>query len=192
MQKSNALARSRIYAQLAQGFRRPESDESLQREYDRLFTHRTSLLCSIYEVEYEQNRAMIQGRTLADIGGFYRAFGLEVAVRERPDHLALELEFMSVLAYKEALAIESGRTEEMALCREAQKRFLEAHLGRWAGLFVQSLAQQSQSKFYLNLGEALREFIEAECQALGAQPELIITANCAADPEIKLDCPLVI
>lgn len=178
-----------MYAQLAQGFRRSETDGNLQREYDRLFTHRTNLLCPIYEVEYDKSRAITQGTTLADIGGFYRAFGLEVAVRERPDHLALELEFMSVLTYKEALALQSGRAEEIQICRDAQRKFLEAHLGRWVGLFVEYLSQQSQSDFYLGLGDALQEFIEAECQALDAKPDLI-TTNFEEDPEIKLDCPL--
>jgi TorA maturation chaperone TorD len=199
-------SRSRRYAQLAQGFWRPtltptlsltgrgrpegpgEGLQVLQREYDRLFAHRTEILCPIYEAEYDRHRALTQGTTLADIAGFYRAFGLEVATSERPDHLALELEFMGALTYKEALALESGRLEETELCRDAQRKFLEAHLGRWVGLFAESVLQQSQNDFYLRLAAELREFITVECRSLGAQPQL--AQRFEEEPEIPIDCPI--
>ncbi|MCS6902709.1 MAG: molecular chaperone TorD family protein [Candidatus Bipolaricaulota bacterium] len=183
---ARAFERSDLYAQLARGFWRPQ--HSLQREYDRLFAHRSQILCPIYEAEYDRDRALTPGATLADIAGFYRAFGLERATHERPDHLALELEFMRVLTYKEALALEAGRSEEAELCRDAQKKFLEAHLGRWVGIFAETLLQQTQSNFYRELAVKLRDFITVECQALGAQPQRI-TAH-EAEPEIQMDCPL--
>ena len=70
---------------------------------------------------------------LADLAAFYHAFGLEVAedAGERHDHLCLELEFMCVLAAKEAYAHEHQLdAEQLAQCRDAQKTFLREHLGR--------------------------------------------------------------
>lgn len=182
-----AFERSALYAQLAHGFWRPQQHR-LQQEHDRLFAHRSQILCPIYEAEYDRNRALTQGTTLADIAGFYRAFGLDIATRERPDHLALELEFMSVLTYKEALALRSKLTEEAEICRDAQRKFLEAHLGRWVGIFAQTVLEQTQSGFYRELALQLREFITAECQALGAQPQLVTAQE--AEPEIQIDCPI--
>lgn len=57
-----------------------------------------------YETECGLPDAYRQAQEMADIAGFYRAFGFTVGgpVRERPDHAAVELEFMHVLALKEA------------------------------------------------------------------------------------------
>lgn len=185
-----ALERSRRYAQLAQGFWRPRADSLLQHEYDRLFCHRTTILCPIYEVEYDENRAVSQGAILADIAGFYRAFALELAVNERPDHLALELEFMSFLAYKEALALQNNLQEQAALCRDAQKKFLEAHVGRWAHVFATKLLGETQVEFYAELATALQEFISAECQALGAKPHVLQAPPAAEEVSDDVRCPL--
>lgn len=183
-----ALARSRRYAELAQGFWRPD-DMEMAAEYDRLFCHRTTILCPIYEVEYDKNRAVSQGPTLADIAGFYRAFGVELAVNERPDHLALELEFMSVLAYKEALALQKNLREQAEICRDAQRKFLEAHLGRWVGIFADTLAHASWLDFYKTLARTLKEFIESECALLGARPEIITMRPTGVEPA-DVRCPV--
>jgi TorA maturation chaperone TorD len=184
-----ALVCARTYAQLAQGWWRPSSSEARSREYDRLFCHRTTILCPIYEAEYDRNRAVSQGPTLADIAGFYRAFGLELAVSERPDHIALELEFMSVLAYKEALAFQNNLTEQAQICRDAQKKFLEAHLGRWAGLFAETVMRTSHLEFYRALARELKAFIESECALLGAQPQ-IITERPTNTEIVDVRCPV--
>jgi len=184
-----ALVRAHTYAQLAQGWWRPSSSEARSREYDRLFCHRTTILCPIYEAEYDRNRAVSQGPTLADIAGFYRAFGLELAVSERPDHIALELEFMSVLAYKEALALQNNLTEQAQICRDAQKKFLEAHLGRWAGLFAETVMRTSHLEFYRDLARELKAFIEPECALLGAQPQ-IITERPTNTEIVDVRCPV--
>ncbi len=188
VQERFEIERSRTYAQLAQGFWRPRRSD-LQREYDRLFTHRTTILCPIYEVEYDKNRAVAQGPILADIAGFYRAFGLEIAVNERPDHLALELEFMSVLTYKEALALENKLFEQAQICRDAQKKFLEAHLGRWGGIVADTLARASRLEFYKTLAADMKESIESECALLRVQPEIITALPEEADAT-EIRCPV--
>jgi TorA maturation chaperone TorD len=186
-----ALERSRAYARLAQGFWRPKDLTPIPSlkgrgsppasgegpgerfEYDRLFSHRTTVLCPIYEVEYDKNRAVSQGPTLADIAGFYRAFGLEIIAHERPDHLALELEFLSVLSYKEVVAFRNNLLEQAEICRDAQRKFLEAHLGRWIKPFAEILMRESQLEFYTTLANTLKGFIESECAVLDAHPEIV-------------------
>jgi hypothetical protein len=85
--------------------------------------------CPLNEIEYGDIKAdpLFQPHRLADLAAFYRAFGLEVAedADERHDHICLELEFMCVLAAKEAYALEHQLDAEvLTLCRDAQKRFL--------------------------------------------------------------------
>jgi len=110
-------------------------------------------------------------------------------VSERPDHIALELEFMSVLAYKEALALQNNLTEQAQICRDAQKKFLEAHLGRWAGLFAETVMRTSHLEFYRDLARELKAFIESECALLGAQPQ-IITERPQNTEIVDVRCPV--
>jgi nitrate reductase assembly molybdenum cofactor insertion protein NarJ len=101
----------------------------------------TGSLC--YETELGMPNEYRQSQEMADIAGFYRAFGFRVggAQRERPDHLATELEFLYVLSLKEAYAAERGIDEHVEVCVEARRSFLRDHLGQWIGLFAQSVAR---------------------------------------------------
>ena len=122
-----------------------------------------------YETEYGLPHEFRQAQELADISGFYRAFGFVVGgpAGERPDHLAAELEFMHVLALKEAHARLHGLTEYAALCVEAQAKFLGAHLGTWVDLFAQSLALNTGDGPYPSLASFTSAFVQADAARLG-------------------------
>jgi TorA maturation chaperone TorD len=127
------------------------------------------------EIEYGDLKAdpLFQPHRLADLGAFYRAFGLEVAgdADERHDHICMELEFMSVLAMKEAYALEHQLdAEQLAQCRDAQKKFLREHLGRWASAFARRLAAATDEPSLRSLAGFTRGFIEAECAGCGVKP----------------------
>jgi nitrate reductase assembly molybdenum cofactor insertion protein NarJ len=98
-----------------------------------------------YETEYGLPHEYRQSQEMADIAGFYRAFGFNLGgeVRERPDHIAVELEFMHTLALKEAYALEKGTPEQVGICQLAQAKFLEDHLGHWIELYAQAVAHNS-------------------------------------------------
>lgn len=113
------------------------SDEEVAEVWTRCFEVSSSDYCPLGELSYtigSPQEAWLHGYRLADIAGFYQAFGTQVAPEsERADHLAVELEFMHLLAVKEALAREESSAESALLCREAADTFLHEHLGRWAG-----------------------------------------------------------
>ncbi|MDR7417142.1 MAG: molecular chaperone TorD family protein [Armatimonadota bacterium] len=75
---------------------------------------------------------------LADVAGFYRAFGFE-ARGERPDHLAAELEFLALLCLLEARALLAGQPEEARVCAEARASFLRDHLLTWLPTFQEKV-----------------------------------------------------
>jgi nitrate reductase assembly molybdenum cofactor insertion protein NarJ len=150
--------------------------ESLQAEH-RLAFGLTGSLC--YETEFGLPHEFRQSQELADIAGFYRAFGFQMGgpVRERPDHLAVELEFMYVLALKEAYAGENGTAEQVEICQEAQAGFLQDHLGQWIGLFAQSLAHSSavrsdrpgETALYPALAQLAVDLVHADAARLGIE-----------------------
>ncbi len=106
---------------------------------------------------------------LADIAGFYRAFGVEVTPgSERVDHIAAELEFMHLLAVKQALAEDRGETENAAICRDASAAFLRDHLGRWCPRFGTQLENTAHSDVYRAAGALLGHFVELELASASA------------------------
>jgi DMSO reductase family type II enzyme chaperone len=126
------------------------------------------------EIEYGDIKAdpLFQPHRLADLAAFYRAFGLEVVddAGERHDHICLELEFMTVLAAKEAYAREHQLdADQLAQCRDAQKSFLREHLGRWTPAFTRRLASTTGEPTLVALAEFTRAFIESECARFGVK-----------------------
>lgn len=123
-----------------------------------------------YEGRYCARHLFQETQCLADIAGFYLAFGLESAeaCRERPDHIAVELEFMHALAVKEAYALNMEWGEQTDLCREAQAQFLGDHLGRWAPTFLRHLKRHTEYRFFEQVAEVTASCLELDGILLGA------------------------
>jgi DMSO reductase family type II enzyme chaperone len=139
------------------------------------FGHAARGSCPLNEIEYGDIKAdpLFQPHRLADLAAFYRAFGLEIApdAGERHDHLGLELEFLCVLAAKDAYALEYQLDEaHHDLCREAQRNFLREHLGRWTPAFARRLAAATNDPALRSLAELTRVFVESECHKFGVNP----------------------
>ncbi|MBI2981982.1 MAG: molecular chaperone TorD family protein [Deltaproteobacteria bacterium] len=173
---------------------RDAGEETLLSEYTRLLSLTVAGGIPPYETEYGHKDIFYKTGRLADIAGFYRAFGLEISdhVRERVDFIGAELDLMYWLTKKEEVAREQEKSEEAQICRDAAAKFLEAHLGRWGSYFGDQLAQSASLPFYRLIGKWLCEFIESECGRLGVRPERVTGWNpeplsatefgCGADP----------
>ncbi len=164
----------------------------MQASFLRCFGHAISKDCPPYEGEYGQAHIFQQTQRLADIAGFYRAFGLEPAtdVHERMDHISVELEFMQFLCRKEAYALEHRHeAAQRAQCREAQRKFLDQHLGTWAPGFAQRLARVAEGGLYGALAELLGAFLSAELREFDLQPQPLAVARFPEPaPEGCLGC----
>ena len=148
---------------------------ALAHHYDQLFDASAGLRCPALETSViadTPSEQMTRTYTLADVAGFYRAFGVEVGPGEgQPDHIAAELEFMHLLAVKEAVArSESGDSEHAKICREATCSFLRDHLGRWAPRFAQQLEEApGADAFYVAADRLLGRFVALDAAGLGAR-----------------------
>lgn len=176
-------------APLISFLRQPEQDFS--EEFDRVFGLLVSRECPPYETEYcPQTFSVYRSHHLADIAGFYRAFGLEPSREfpERHDHIALELEFMAWLNTKTRYALEHGDEDNANLCRDAQVRFFRDHLAWWITAFALALRKKADGirderdltlppqSFQGAIGAFLAAFVPAERGILGIAPPIALIA----------------
>lgn len=174
---------------------RPVTDH--RDEYDRIFGLVIPKECPPYETEYHPPaQTFLRSQQMADIAGFYRAFGVEPGswTHERPDFLSLELEFVALLLTKKRLvqddpAADSETRERADVCDEALRDFVRDHLVWWVPAFASGLRRKADHGLYHALACVLAALIPVERCRLGidppfkgAQPELI------EQPEEQTEC----
>lgn len=102
------------------------SPDIMHKGYLHMFGNATVAMdCPPYEMYFSGSHIYQQTQDLADISGFYRAFGLEVSkddTNNRWDHIAVELEFLHFLTYKIAYAIENHGEKELESCATGKKK----------------------------------------------------------------------
>jgi putative dimethyl sulfoxide reductase chaperone len=86
------------------------------------------------------------------------------ALKDAPDHVTHELEFMYYLSFSDAASGES-------IYHESQVRFWREHLGRWLPRFAEAVVEADVHPLYSTLAETLLALCDAETTELGsAQP----------------------
>jgi TorA maturation chaperone TorD len=139
---------------------------TLEEAFRGRFTHVHSRDCPLYETDSAKREVWRQAQDLADLGGFYRAFGLEES-GERVDHVSVELEFLHVLAYKRAWALEHDQAEHAEVCRLAEEAFLRDHALRWIPDVAERLRAIGSGSPYAAIGTLMGVFLRAESARTG-------------------------
>ena len=166
------------------------SISGLESAYARLFEASVQTPCPPYESQYGSINTFGMSRQLADVAGFYRAFGLKLSNtnKEMPDHISAEMEFMHILTLKEAHATMKGWSDKISLTRDAQKKFLQYHLGRWTSAICTAIQKSADVKFYRELADITNSHIEREVSMFKITPERITkNVESEAQPE-ELGC----
>jgi TorA maturation chaperone TorD len=148
---------------------------------EHVFLFDRQVRCPPHEGAYGDPTLAGPAAQLADVAGFYAAFGVEPsALRpDMEDHIATELEFMSVLALKEAYAIAQDDADGAAVIRAAQVAFLGDHLGRWGEAFAARLAATTTLPYYGATARLLGAWLAADLDALDVKPRRL---SSLADP----------
>ncbi|MFN7954209.1 MAG: molecular chaperone TorD family protein [bacterium] len=148
--------------------------EALAAEHVRLFGPAGG--APLHETAYgDAGRMLGRSAQLADISGFYLAYGLDPTTSEPlpEDHLLLELEFMSILGLKEAYARNEGFDDPLAITVDAQRKFLGEHLGTWLDGWLAALATAEAGALHLALATLVRDVVRDDCARLGVVPHVI-------------------
>ncbi len=146
------------------------SAETLLAAQARLFAGKTAV--SPCEGSYEDD-PFRQARQMADIAGFYRAFGAEPhgPMHERPDHAGCELEFLAYLGARRVDAAAAGDDEQSRACEEAERAFLREHAGRWLPAFFRAVGREAEDGFHRTLGALGARVVEEELARRGLQAD---------------------
>jgi TorA maturation chaperone TorD len=153
----------------------PDAD-TLSASFWRLFGHTTRGLICACETEYGPDNGFHQPQQLADIAGFYFAFGLHpvAATDTRADHIACECEFMDFLSRKQAHLLDRADagddvSETLEVTEIAERSFLREHLGRFGRAFAARVATEDGDGYFGALGRLLLAFVDAECARVGVE-----------------------
>lgn len=168
--------------------REPSALADLQEQFALLFGHSVRGQCPPYELEFGRSEVIQRASDLADISGFYAAFGMELAgdVSERPDHVSVESEFLAVLCAKAARGIEDKDHQLLETVHGAQKQFLKSHLGRWLPAFAQRVTDAAPGDFYAALARFANAFVSSECHRFDVSPGSAYLQLRPVDPEQEI------
>ncbi len=138
--------------------------ESLKIDYTRLFVGPFKLLAPPYGSVYlEDNRIM--GVSTLDVRSCYESEGMDIVIKEAPDHIAVELEFMYYLAVKQIQATKEEKSQDIQLYRKKQKSFLCSHLARWLPEFTENVQKHAHTEFYRKLASLTEIFVQKDLDA---------------------------
>lgn len=136
--------------------------ELLRTDYSKLFVGPFRVLAPPYGSVYLERGRRIMGNSTMNAKKRYREEGLDVVIKEAPDHVAVELEFVHFLILKEVEAIRNSQWEEVATYLRKQGDFLGTHLGMWMSRFAEDIEKNAKTEFYRNLARIAKSFIEKD------------------------------
>jgi putative dimethyl sulfoxide reductase chaperone len=138
--------------------------EQLSLDHAELFIGPFELIAPPYGSVYLEKNRQIMGDTTIGVLKSYQEAGLSVDEKEPPDHVAIELEFMSLLNTREAEAGARGETNEAEKIRGQQKDFYHDYLS-WVPSFCEAIRKGTKSQFYLSLADCLERSLTT-CQKI--------------------------
>jgi TorA maturation chaperone TorD len=162
-------------------------DAGRQREYSRLFIGVDAI--ALHESAYGPRR-LTTAAELADVLGFYRAFGFDLSARspETADHVGAELEFLAALLVKLAWALHAELEESRDVTADAAASFLETHLGRWMSALAQRLAEKAPDTLTTRAAAEADRLVRNVCGELGVRPEALDPGVSGGETE-PFSCP---
>lgn len=134
----------------------------LQKDYTWLCFVSKPRLVPLFESVYKEGK-LFQDSTF-QIARLYDEAGLKLVEEFKlpPDHITLELEFMSYLIYQELEAIDSGNKKNREIAIRLQKETMLNHLGDFGMQFADNLKQHCRTPFFNYVAGILSKFMKME------------------------------
>lgn len=143
-------------------------ETELSAVYSRLFVGPFSLEAPPYGSYYLEPDRKVMGETTVAVRNFYLQAGLDLdqEFTELPDHMAVELEFLSYLLQRTLEVAEEG-AEEAARWIDRRRDFIRAYLAGWYTEFCAAIRTATDNPFYRAYADCLEAVISRDRQLLG-------------------------
>jgi TorA maturation chaperone TorD len=144
------------------------TEDGLSLSFARLFVGPFHLQAPPYGSVYLEPGTQVMGETTTAVNRFYSESGLTLDgnFTEIPDHMAVELEFMSYLLQMAQRADEEGNSQEYSSWVEKRRIFLGTFLSRWFGEFCENIRKGTDDRFYLALADCLEGVVKRDMELL--------------------------
>ena len=122
------------------------------------------------ESVHTSSERLIMQDSRDEVMAIYRAAGMvnSESWRAGEDHIAVELEYMTVMAQRSLDASKEGKPKETSRLLLSQYHFLEDHLCAWVPLLAEEMLKFAKTDFYRALAYLTRGFV-AEDKAFLAE-----------------------
>ena len=138
--------------------------DALAVEYTRLFLGPGGHISPHESVQIKRGSGILWGPETSAVRRAYREAGFDLGETETdiPDHLSVELDFLSLLAAEEAEAWAAKDKDRTSKILRLQHKFVSQHLGKWVAAFCKKVAEQAEFAFYPAFATMLRRSLSSE------------------------------
>ena len=121
-----------------------------------------------YESVYTSEKRLMMQDARDEVLAIYRSQGLDKQEtwKEAEDHLALELEFMQILANRTVDALKAGDEDAAIELLTTQKNFLEDHLMAWVPMMTSDMRRFAKTDLYKGLASLTDGFMTVDFEFL--------------------------
>jgi TorA maturation chaperone TorD len=105
----------------------------------------------------------VMGMATVNVMKTYAEAGLELAanMKQPPDHVGIELGYLSYLCSKEADAWKTNDLHAAVEFLRLQEKFLHDHIDSWVPNFCRKIAENDRTGLYCGIATMTSEFLEA-------------------------------
>ena len=139
-------------------------------DYTRLFLGPVQPLAKPYGSYWLSGETKLMQDSTRELLDLYAQGGFEIdeSFHELPDHVAVELEFLYLLVFRQNRARRDADAAALGELLRLEQRFLGQHLGAWFVPFTAAMAAGAQTDFYRELAALTEAFMRL--QLAGVQP----------------------
>lgn len=126
-----------------------------------------------FESVYTSEKRLLMQGARDEVLAIYRSCGLDKAEgwNVGEDHLAVELEFMRVLAERTAAALRAGDEDRAYSLLNTQRNFMDDHLVTWVPVFANEARRFSATLFYQGVVNLTEGFLAEDADLLASLVE---------------------
>lgn len=123
-----------------------------------------------YESVHTSDKRLMMQDARDEVMAIMRSEGVEKRpdFHDSEDHIAVELEFMGVMADRTAKALRAGDEEEAVRLLTCQKNFLEDHVASWVPLLAADMRRCAKTDFYRGLALVIEGVVDEDDAYLAA------------------------